>query len=1206
MNIEEIIKKNGIIAKEIKKEKYKNKIENLLLDLLTDNIEYNEYFKELRKIKKENKNEIGIDRQIKKNEREEKKMLFNIRKFKRAYKKAKKNGKIDIEKFIEEGKKKITIKKVEEKFFANIGKIHEYDNEMKKDFENNELYVNGKLIDNFKGFKQYNFELKGVNNNRKFYEIINEEKIKNNIYDANLVLTLKNKEGKYKRATVRTDFMQTYDDFENWIFKMENNEAYGSDPDENRLEGYKINFAGFQLNKFEIYVHGKNDFLFGDEVDLKNEKYYKKNECMKNSIIYYNGIDDKTDEITDSIVALEHYYRYDKNKQYVVYHDFPENEKFDAIRPDVKWWDYEDENKLKYVLIKYDNLRIFKCNIEKDKSAKGYDEMINNNKTIHKYIYHGDHIAPLKCVNKDNKYYNSTMQLFKFNEKNIMKKISDRRNINMGRKEEFMKETIYTEKYIVFDIETIFDAYENGLLKAYSLSYSIFNKYRNSIKNSSGFFFGDNVCDRFIDEIYNNEMKDCKIILMGYNNANFDNYYIVKSLGKKMDLINDIFYSKNSILNIKFGGRHESFDMCKWTICSLKKASNDFKLIMKKVGDFDHTIIQEHYNKYHEVEKYFHNEECEKNNYEIKNLFPDTNGKKYKNSECDYKFNDKKNNEFYDDVFKNAHKKICNCERAYKLFHYNMYDCYSVFEIYEIIEDIMRKTVLNEDEEIYNFKTIGSFIYKKFMNAANKKNIKLPLLNMQYYKHIRDYLTAGRCECFKGICYDKKNIYDMVDVVSLYPSQMLSNYYPYGEIYNRYYYDEKKEIKFLKIDDEEKKIDYEIKQIDYDFYKKNMNDKIGFFWCAFTQTNLENNILPLRFDRKTNKKLSELNWKYKDVQKQFLNTVDIQQLIDYKCNIKCGNGIIFSEKIKGDEIFDVIKNFKKLKQYEDDLKNKNDEKYNNAAREMYKIILNSLSGKVIEGIHTEQTKYINNESELKKILNDKFEDREFDIKSMDIMQKIDEDHFIIKYKISDEKALIKNNRPIYLGVMIYTYARKLMYDRIISISKTIKYGDTDSALIEHDELLKIMKNHPDYFGKEFGQFDIEKKGINNIVILQPKNYFLFIDDEIVKKGFKGMNIKSDIKNSDKMLFFKDVKKYCDKIKNGYKLKFNIDPFDLYYNKLINNSLSLQINIEKMINILKKDGKCYIMKSYLTKVKHDIMIDKKTGIYQNYNITKIKI
>jgi hypothetical protein len=151
-----------------------------------------------------------------------------------------------------------------------------------------------------------------------------------------------------------------------------------------------------------------------------------------------------------------------------------------------------------------------------------------------------------------------------------------------------------------------------------------------------------------------------------------------------------------------------------------------------------------------------------------------------------------------------------------------------------------------------------------------------------------------------------------------------------------------------------------------------------------------------------------------------------------------------------------------------------------------------------------------------------------------------------------------------------------------------------------------MKNHPDYFGKEFGQFDIEKKGINNIVILQPKNYFLFIDDEIVKKGFKGMNIKSDIKNSDKMLFFKDVKKYCDKIKNGYKLKFNIDPFDLYYNKLINNSLSLQINIEKMINILKKDGKCYIMKSYLTKVKHDIMIDKKTGIYQNYNITKIKI
>ena len=57
-------------------------------------------------------------------------------------------------------------------------------------------------------------------------------------------------------------------------------------------------------------------------------------------------------------------------------------------------------------------------------------------------------------------------------------------------------------------------------------------------------------------------------------------------------------------------------------------------------------------------------------------------------------------------------------------------------------------------------------------------------------------------------------------------------------------------------------------------------------------------------------------------------------------------------------------------------------------------------------------------------------------------------HVMIKSKQSFQQAFKKKSsrRPIYLGLMIYAYARQRIYDTVLSKYEPI-YTDTDSALI---------------------------------------------------------------------------------------------------------------------------------------------------------------
>lgn len=51
-------------------------------------------------------------------------------------------------------------------------------------------------------------------------------------------------------------------------------------------------------------------------------------------------------------------------------------------------------------------------------------------------------------------------------------------------------------------------------------------------------------------------------------------------------------------------------------------------------------------------------------------------------------------------------------------------------------------------------------------------------------------------------------------------------------------------------------------------------------------------------------------------------------------------------------------------------------------------------------------------------------------------------------------------RPVYLGNLIYSYAREYMYDTIIHDSDSIKQMDTDSGFFSYEDYIKFIDRLP--------------------------------------------------------------------------------------------------------------------------------------------------
>lgn len=517
-------------------------------------------------------------------------------------------------------------------------------------------------------------------------------------------------------------------------------------------------------------------------------------------------------------------------------------------------------------------------------------------------------------------------------------------------------------------------------------------------------------------------------------------------------------------------------------------------------------------------------------------------------------------------------------------------------------------------KNLFITKTIGSLIYSVFKDSKEQKGYSFPELDYQTYSDLQKHKVAGRVELFNGV----QKITDRMvstDVCSLYPYvlSVAPVYYPCGD-----------------------------KTIDVDTYKG--DDVLGFYYCDIDQSILRTKNLPNIYPEKLE---NENDWNSNNILKDYLiSNVMIGLLRKNQCVVNIKKGFIFTDKKKSCDMFDFILDLMSAKNEEDKRKDSKDpaekELYNPALRETYKLLMNALTGKVIEGLHTEQTKGISTGAEYLKTIN-----------------KADTVNFIniignkmyMTFEIDEEK-LIKKQRPIFLGILIYDYAKRYMYE--YSYSKIGKdklfYTDTDASKFRYKDFItwndwiqkekvivphwkevelkdKRYKDHLIYQtgSKVFGSFEdeLEKmKGDEYVFYCLEKKSWLYAtkkDDKFdIKYKFKGLNGKAQILTLEEDF----VREKIITHKNGdieYKYNIKEDKEEAvynYYNENVKNNIESDNEI-KFFENLYTTGVSYVLTSNFRKIVKNtnrnvrIEDDKKyqslfSKIQVNYLIKKIQI
>ena len=212
-------------------------------------------------------------------------------------------------------------------------------------------------------------------------------------------------------------------------------------------------------------------------------------------------------------------------------------------------------------------------------------------------------------------------------------------------------------------------------------------------------FLGYDCSTKFIEWVLK-EQIDKAFVFIGFNNANFDNFILLDALlrydGLNEFSVGDIFYNGSQLLNFHMCGRHDTFDIHKHLMGSLKNNCDSFKINCCAKKSFDHNKAQQLYL-----------------NGELINFITD--------------------NE--------------------ELKEYNEFDVLATAVLFQKYKDALEAIEATKEysKELHSIKTIGSLIYKVFEKSKRDKKFDLPKLNYKQYTDLQKSKIAGRVELFNGI-----------------------------------------------------------------------------------------------------------------------------------------------------------------------------------------------------------------------------------------------------------------------------------------------------------------------------------------------------------------------------------------------------------------------------------------------------------------------
>ena len=1020
-------------------------------------------------------------------------------------------------------------------------------------------FIKQKQFERIKFFTKIGFEYSGIETLEQYYEAV-KESLKKMPLAQTVSIHYKDIETGARIRSIsleRQDF-RSYQKFVNALDKIESGDFAGSDAvNKSEIEMIMSNFA---ISEVSAKSFGKSDKMIFEVVGIEESTFVGKRgqktgnkDCGKQCLLnivggYVKDIDKK--EFNDL----------DKMRNYISLNNLPINiivNSFSLKRG------YDD------IVESGENIEIIVSDKRGNQKSNTCSKMIIGTDVDIIYLHQDTNATATIIYDEVNQHFD----VIKDNEI----KFCDDVYINLNGKVIKNNQILFTpsqlitntqsisdvlteKRFLVFDYETVIDFNKSSCMQEYSLSVlNLSNSELEDLTNADEkndidavieirkrccmTFLGYDCSKQFINWILENEIGKF-FVFVGFNNANFDNFLLLDGLlnykeGFKEVNLSQIFYNGSQLLNFHMSGRHNTFDIHKHLMGSLKANCNSFKINCCAKKSFDHNKAQQLFLSGGLIDFIQDNEEL------------------------------KEYNEY--DVLATA-VLFCKYRRA-------------------LNEIDASKPFANGLDEI---KTVGSLIYKVFEESKKSKNYNLPKLSYQQYTDLQKSKIAGRVELFNGVQKVSERLAS-TDVCSLYPYSMAIAPidYPTGELVLTGEY---------------------------------MGaDVIGFYYCDIDQSNLKARNLPKIYAKKTK---IENNWDHEEVLENYLiSSVMIELLLKYECKVVIKNGFYFTDKKKSCDMFDFLLDFMKGKNEQDTKKKNKDVSYNPALRETLKLLMNSISGKVIEGLHSEKTVNVDCIADYEKIKNT--------AQSINVINTIGNKIFV-SYEI-DPETIISKQRPIYLGVLIYDYSKRYMYE--YSYSKIgldqLLYTDTDASKFRYSKFHSWKKwiddnnvqvpHHPEVElidprykdhkiyesdSKVFGSFEDELEelvGTDYVFYCLEKKSWCYAVDGKAKFRFKGINDNAIMLTlNEEFIGVKKVKKQNQTTEEIYKIKPN-KRLDVYNFAQENNHLSIGCGNEvKFFEQVYTTGEAYLLCCSFRKIVKNLAHNVILGEGEKYNNLMNKI
>ena len=614
-------------------------------------------------------------------------------------------------------------------------------------------FVKQTLLDRVRFFTKYDFHYINIKTEEQFYNAIRNA-LTRFPQATSVSIHLRSIEGgnRVRSISLTANDLATFAEFQEALNRILQGNFAGSDAV--NLQQDEIIYDHFALASAVIAGNGKSDKMIFEVVGIEEttrkvgKKEMGNNDCGK--LCLHKLITDGSKEMMDLMNRPASDFRTMEGlRSFIQEWELPISIMSNSFLLKKVHSEIVNKGEMKRIVIK-DKKGIDRKYVSSKMDLKEDIEIVyfhKNEKALATIIYdefneHFDIIKNNKIKMYDNIYLTSCCRVIKGEEV-----LFSPRQVNINSRAE--KEVKL--RYLFYDYETIIDFKKSSCMTEYSLS--VLNLTNDELeeltcadeekdeklvaeirKRCCMTFLGFDCSIKFIEWVLVNQM-DTAFVFVGFNNANFDNFILLDALLRYNEVnteysVNDIFYNGSQLLNFYMCGRHNTFDIHKHLMGSLKANCDSFKINCCAKKSFNHDKAQQLYLEGKLIDFITGNEEL------------------------------KEYNEF--DVLATA---VLFCKYRRALAQIEATKPYA--------------------SSLHSIKTIGSLIYKVFEASKKEKKFELPKLSYEQYTDLQKSKIAGRVELFNGIQKVEERLVS-TDVCSLYPYVMsvAPVYYPCGKMIN--------------------------------------------------------------------------------------------------------------------------------------------------------------------------------------------------------------------------------------------------------------------------------------------------------------------------------------------------------------------------------------------------------------------------------------